>query len=83
MFIKIKHNNRNEERVAIINTREIISLGEKHQEPTRLYDENGDLVEERVSDTKLYVLVLKNGFKYEITETEYSTIEQALLSIVA
>ena len=48
----------------LLNTDDIAFIGEKVQEPTRLYDEDGNVVEERQPTEKVFelVLVLKNGY---------------------
>ena len=79
MFTKITHNNNGDTRVAYVNVEEIVSLGERHQEPTPLYDECGNLVETRQPTEKKFVVVLKNGFKYNIDQTEFDRLVKELV----
>ena len=83
MFKEIARRNSHGEDVKfLLNTDDIAFVGELHTEPTRLYDEEGELVEERQPTEKFYelVLVLKNGYhkKLVITETTYNELVKDL-----
>ena len=80
MFKKITLKN---EREFLLNTDDIAFVGEKHQEPTRLYDEIGNLVSEVAPTEKIFelVLVLKNNYHkvLVIGETTYNEIVNELV----
>ena len=84
MFKEITRiNGHKEDKAFLINTDDIAFVKELHQEPTRLYNEDGDLVSETQPSEKLYelVLVLKNGYHLAlvINETTYAEIVKDLV----
>lgn len=80
MFIKITHNNGGNTREALINLDNVASAGLVNKPTTeKLYDENGDFVEERETE-KEYVVVLNNGFAFHMNETQYADFEKQVLS---
>lgn len=66
-----------EEKPALVNLGHVVGATEIHVEPTRLYDEEGNVVEEREADKKFHV-ILSNGFKWEITSASYDSLKKAL-----
>ena len=84
MFVKINRKNSfGEDKEFLLNTDDISFIKEKHQEPTRLYDENGNLAVEEQPTEKVYelVLVLKNGHHIAliINETTYNELVSELV----
>lgn len=77
-FIEIARvNAHNEEKPTLINLDHVSAVTEIHVEPTRLYDQEGNVVEEREAD-KRYHVVLSNGFKWEVTNASYDALKKAL-----
>lgn len=84
MFKEIKITNTYEEEKAfLLNTDNIAFIREKHVEPTRLYDEEGNLVKEELPTEKVFelVLVLENGHHVALTinETTYNEIVKIIV----
>ena len=83
MFIEITRKNESGEKVvSLINTDDIAYIHELHQEPTRLYDEEGNLAVENKPTERLFslILVLKNQHHvaYVIDETQYKALKTTL-----
>ena len=83
MFKEIaRKNSYGEDAKFLLNTDDIAFIGELHTEPTRLYDEEGNVVEERQPTEKVFelVLILKNGYhkKLVINETTYNELVKDL-----
>ena len=85
MFVTLTRKKNGEDLSVILNTEEISvpSIGELHQEPTRLYDEDGNVVEERQPTEKLFkaVVIFKannHHTDYIIGETECDKLVNAL-----
>lgn len=66
-----KINSHREKGLGYINLDEnpIIAVSEKHVEPTRLYDEEGNLVSETPNE-KEFVVITKLGQVFRVTQTE-------------
>lgn len=66
-----KINCHREKGMGYINLEEnpIIAISEKHVEPTRLYNENGDLVSETPNEQE-FVIITKLGQVFRVTKTE-------------
>ena len=66
-----KLNSHKEKGLGYIDTTEnpIIAVSEKHVEPTRLYDENGNQVSETPNEQE-FVIITKLGQVFRITKTE-------------
>lgn len=83
MFGIIAKNVYGEDKEIFLNLEDVVIVEELHQEPTRLYNEDGDLVEEKQPTEKLYriVLVLKNGHHtcYNVSETEFAKLKKQLV----
>ena len=74
MLLKIVRTNPlNEKKETVIETDNIVCIKDKHIEPTRLYDENGDLVEERESD-KVFEIVLEHCPSVYVSEDVYTKL---------
>ena len=58
-------------RTFLLNTEDVAFIGEKYQAPTRLYDEDGNLVSETAPTEKIYevVLILKNNYHKVVAMT--------------
>lgn len=82
MFIEItKINSHQESGKALIRTEDIIGIKENHVEPTKLYDDQGNLVSETPSTTKDFTLLVASDIAretYHIDETEYNRIVKLL-----
>ena len=83
MFLKInRKNTHGEDKEFLLNTDDIAFVKELHQEPTRLYDENGTMVSETQPTDKVFelVLVLKNNYHLALTinENTYNEIVSVL-----
>lgn len=77
-FIEInKINSHNETGKALINIEDVIGIKENHVEPTKLYDNDGNVVSE-TPNPKEFTLKLNNGMSYHIDETEYNNLVQVL-----
>ena len=78
MFIEInKINSHNEQGKALIRVEDVIGIKENHVEPTKLYDDQGNLVSETPSTTKDYTLLVANELAretYHIDENEYTRL---------
>ena len=66
-----------EEKTFFLHTEDIAFIKEKHQEPTRLYDEDGNLVSETQPTEKVFelVLVLKNNYHLALNISEQTALE--------
>ena len=74
MFKQInKINSYGEKGLALIKVEDIIGIKENHVEPTRLYDDNGNLVSE-TPNPRDFTLKLADGMTYHIDETEYNSL---------
>lgn len=69
---RINHNGENKE--MLINTDHLISVIELTQEPTYLYDSEGNVVETREPNEKLYKVLMLGGVHAKISETEYNNL---------
>ena len=83
MFIEIeKVNSYKETGKALVRKEDIVGIKEKHVEPTKLYNENGDLVSETPATEKDFQVLVadQQGHveKYHITETEYNRLVKIL-----
>lgn len=85
MFVKLTRKKAGEDLQVILNTEEISipSISEQHQEPVRLYDENGNLFSETQPTEKLFkaVVIFKannHHTDYYISETECDKLLKAL-----
>lgn len=73
-FIEItKVNSYGETGKAVIKVDNIIGLKQVHVEPTRLYDENGNLVSETPKANE-YTILCERGDVFHIDETEYQRL---------
>jgi len=80
MFIKVtRTNTHGEEKVAIINSSEIIAITEVHTGTSKLFDEDGNVVQE-TPKAKDYVMLLSRGDVYHFTETQFAEVEKQLLA---
>ena len=85
MFIEISRINESGEKVvSLINTEDVAYVHELHQEPVRLYNEDGDLVSETKPTERKFslILVLKNQHHvaYVIDENQYTALKKTLTS---
>ncbi len=64
-------------RTFLLNTEDVAFIGEKYQAPTRLYDEDGNLVSETAPTEKIYevVLVLKNNY-HKVVVVDQTTYDE-------
>lgn len=69
---RINHNGENKE--MLINTDHLISVVELTQEPTYLYDSEGNVAETREPNEKLYKVLMLGGVSAKISETEYNNL---------
>jgi hypothetical protein len=77
-FIEInKINSHNEQGKALIKLEDVVGIKENHVEPTKLYDDQGNVVNE-TPNPKDFTLKLSNGASYHIDETQYQTLVQIL-----
>lgn len=77
-FIEInKINSHNEQGKALINIEDVVGIKENHVEPTKLYDNDGNVVSE-TPNPKDFILKLNNGMSYHIDENEYNNLVQVL-----
>ena len=71
-----------EGRKFLLNTTDVAFIGERYQAPTRLYDEEGNLVSETQPTDKIYevVLILKNNYHkvVVIDQTTYDDLVKEL-----
>ena len=78
MFIEInKINSHNEKGKALIRVEDVIGIKENHVEPTKLYDDQGNVVSETPATTKDYTLLVANELAretYHIDENEYTRL---------
>lgn len=82
-FIEItKINSYGEEGKALIRVNDIVGIKENHVESTKLYNENGDLVQETPATTKDFQVLVVNACgsqeKFHISETEYARLVKEL-----
>lgn len=85
MFTQITRTNSNGDKVvSLINTDDIAYIHEMALKPTRLYDEEGNLVSETKPTERKFslIIVLKNEHHvaYEIDETQYNDLKTELTS---
>ena len=81
MFIEItKINSYKEVGKALIKTEDVVGIKENHVEPTRLYDDNQNLVSE-TPNPKDFTMLLSNGQTYHIDETEYTRLVKVLTQV--
>lgn len=74
MLLKLTRKNPlNEDKETIIETNNIVCIKDKHVEPTRLYDEDDNLVETRESP-KLFEIVLAHCPSVFVDETNYKKL---------
>lgn len=74
MFREIeKINSYGEKGKALIKVEDIVGIKENHVEPTRLYDDNGNLVSE-TPNPRDFTLKLADGMTYHIDETQYNAL---------
>ena len=77
MFIEItKINSQGEKGKALLKTEDIVGIKENHVEPTRTYDENGNVVSE-TPKPRDFTLKLTT-IEYHIDETEYQRLVSLL-----
>jgi len=64
-------------RTFLLNTEDVAFIGEKYQAPTRLYDEDGNLVSETAPTEKIYevVLILKNNY-HKVVVVDQTTYDE-------
>lgn len=81
-FIEItKTNSYGEEGKALIRTTDIIGIKQKHVEGTKLYDSEGNVVQETPATTKDFQVLVASEFgreTYHVSETEYTRIVKLL-----
>ena len=80
-FIEINYNYNEKDLVAFVRKEDIIGIKEFAMEPTRLYNENGDLVSETPSPRAFQVLVVSDRNTKDtlyINETEYNRLKDLL-----
>ncbi len=78
-----KINSYGEKGKALVRTVDIVGIKEKHVEPTKLFDGNGNVVSETPSPKDFQVLVVNQyGSKitYHIDQAEYDRLSQILLA---
>lgn len=63
---------------SVVNTDFLISIKEKHQEPTYLYDAEGNIAQTIEPETKEYDVIMKGGLHYNVDETEYNKLVKLL-----
>lgn len=74
MFVEItKINSHNETGKALVKVESIIGMKQIHVEPTRLYDENGNLVSETPKANE-YTILCERGDVFHIDENEYNRL---------
>lgn len=73
----------NQEKVALVNTDTIVGVTELDTEPTRLYDEDGNMVSEEPSPRKFVIAVSNDGRTYNlpfvIGEDSYNELKALLV----
>ena len=73
-FIEIeKINSHQEKGKALIKLADVEGIKENHVEPTKLYDENGNVISE-TPNPRDFTLKLTNGMTYHIDETQYNSL---------
>ncbi len=81
-FIEItKTNSYGEEGKALVRTTDIIGIKQKHVEGTKLYDSEGNLVQETPSTEKDFQVLVASEFgreTYHINENEYARLVKVL-----
>lgn len=78
MLIKITRKNPlNEDKETVIETNNIVCIKDKHTEPIRLFNEDGDLVEEKESP-KVFEIVLAHSPSVFVDETTYTKLVKKL-----
>lgn len=78
MLVKITRTNLlGEDKETIIETNNIVCIKDKHTEPVRLYDEDGNLVEEKPSP-KVFEITLAHSPKVFVNETNYNKLVKKL-----
>lgn len=78
MFIEInKINSHKECGKALIKTEDVVGIKENHVEPTRMYDEQGNLVSE-TPNAKDFTLLMANGKTFHLDETQYNELVKVL-----
>ena len=78
-----KINSYGEKGKALIKVADIVGIKEKHAEPTKLFDGNGNVVSETPAPKDFQVLVASQyGSKilYHIDQAEYDKLSQVLLA---
>ena len=82
MFIEItKINSHQESGKALIRTEDIIGIKQVHVDGTKLYDDQGNVVQETPATTKDYTLLVASELAretYHIDETEYNRLVKLL-----
>ena len=80
MFIKITRLNKDGvEKDNLINTDDIQDIIELTQQPKKLYDESGDVVEEREPTERLYKVFLKSGRNLTISQDTFDDLVKRLV----
>lgn len=82
-FIEIsKINSYGEEGKALVRVADIVGIKQKHVDSTKLYDSEGNLVQETPATTKDFQVLVANekGYceKYHINENEYARLVKEL-----
>lgn len=74
MFVEItKINSYKESGKALIKTDDIIGIKELHVEPTKLYDNDGNVVSE-TPNPKEFSVLMAQGDNFHINESEYTKL---------
>ena len=81
-FIEItKTNSYGEEGKALVRTTDIIGIKQKHVEGTKLYDSEGNVVQETPATEKDFQVLVASEYgreKYHVSETEYTRLVKIL-----
>ena len=79
MFAEIERlNKKGETKKDLVNTDHITGIIELTQDPTNLYDEDGNLVKTEEPTEKLFKVFIKGGLTLKITEDTYNTLVKQL-----
>ena len=78
MFVEIeKINSHKETGKALIKTEDIIGIKELHVEPTRTYNENGDIATE-TPNPKEFSILMAQGDSFHVNEEQYNKLVELL-----
>lgn len=78
MLLKITRKNLlGEEKETVIQTDRIVTIKDKHVEPIKLYDEDGNVVETKEAE-KVYEIILDGAPRIFVKEKQYSELLKAL-----